>query len=237
MQPDFGSASSFTIIFGHTRNRVGGQRIAAISLWTAHNNTVTGNTISSNKVGAAIWSSNDNLIYNNNFIDNAKQVFDDDGTGNVINRPVPEGGNYWSNHTGPDADNDGFVDSPYLIHDFWGNQNGQDDLPWTYEDRWLSAAAGEAAEELVDQVLALSLPKGIESSLDAKLQAVQEVLDDGNENNDVAAVNTLDAFINAVNAQRGGKHYSLRSGPCLFEYSYNRNREYETHYSGKNNIV
>ena len=146
-----------------------------------------------------------NLIYNNNLIDNTRQTFDHDGTGNVFNRSWPEGGNYWSDHTGPDVDNDGFVDVPYVIYDFYGVQIGQDDLPWTYEDRWLSAAAAQAAEELLDQVLALSLPKGIENSLDAKLQAVQEVLDDGNENNDRAAANTLGAFVNAVNAQRGKK--------------------------------
>ena len=89
----------------------------AFSLWTAHNNTVTGNTFSDNKVGAAIWYSSGNLIYNNNFIDNTNQIFDHDGSGNVFNRPAPEGGNYWSDHTGPDVDNDGFVDAPYVIYD------------------------------------------------------------------------------------------------------------------------
>jgi hypothetical protein len=37
------------------------------------------------------------------------------------------------------------------------------------------------------------------------LQVAQEALNDGNENNDQAAVNALGAFISAVNAQRGKK--------------------------------
>ena len=39
--------------------------------------------------------------------------------------------------------------------------------------------------------------------LDAKLETVLQALQDVNENNDVAAINSLNAFINAVEAQRG----------------------------------
>jgi parallel beta-helix repeat protein len=166
----------------------------AFSLWTAHNNTVTGNTFSDNNLGAAIWLSGGNLIYNNSFIDNARQIFDDSGTGNVYNRPAPEGGNYWSDHTRPDADDDGFVDVPYLIYDFPGNQIGQDDLPWTYEDRWQSAAAKEATQGLVGQVQALGLPKGFYG----KLNDAIKVLGDANPNNDSAAINKLNDFIDQV---------------------------------------
>ncbi len=41
--------------------------------------------------------------------------------------------------------------------------------------------------------------------MDTKLDAVQNALDDVNENNDVAAINALEAFINAVEAQSGKK--------------------------------
>ena len=51
----------------------------------------------------------------------------------------------------------------------------------------------------------LNLQQGIENSLDAKLEAAQQAIDDLNENNDVAAINVLEAFINAVEAQRGNK--------------------------------
>jgi hypothetical protein len=60
-------------------------------------------------------------------------------------------------------------------------------------------------EELVGTVIGLNLQSGIENSLDAKLDAALNALDDLNENNDVAAINSLNAFINAVEAQRGNK--------------------------------
>ena len=54
-------------------------------------------------------------------------------------------------------------------------------------------------------VVALGLEKGIETSLDGKLNAALAVMDDLNTNNDGAAIRTLQAFINAVEMQRGGK--------------------------------
>ncbi len=58
---------------------------------------------------------------------------------------------------------------------------------------------------LADNVLNLNLQQGIENSLDSKLQTVIEALIDVNNNNDVAAINALNAFINAVQAQSGNK--------------------------------
>jgi hypothetical protein len=63
----------------------------------------------------------------------------------------------------------------------------------------------ELLVELAQDVIALNLQQGISNSLDSKLQAAMQALDDINENNDVAAINTLQAFINAVEAQRGSK--------------------------------
>jgi len=59
--------------------------------------------------------------------------------------------------------------------------------------------------ELIDKVADLNLQQGIDNTLDAKLDTALTALDDVNANNDVAAVNALDAFINAVEAQRGKK--------------------------------
>ena len=59
--------------------------------------------------------------------------------------------------------------------------------------------------DLADDVMALNLHKGITNSLEAKLNAALGALEDENENNDIAAINTLGAFINAVEAQRGKK--------------------------------
>jgi hypothetical protein len=60
-------------------------------------------------------------------------------------------------------------------------------------------------QELTETVIDLNLQQGISNSLDAKLGAALAALDDVNNNNDVAAINTLNAFINAVEAQRGNK--------------------------------
>jgi parallel beta-helix repeat protein len=152
-------------------------------------NTLTYNTFALNEsFGMWLSDSSDNLIYNNNFIDNTTQMYGYGGSGNVFNLDAPTGGNYWSDWTGPDADNDGFVDYPYVF------DAGQDYLPWTEPDGWVC----DLVVDLADQVLSLNLHHGINNSLDAMLGAVLQALDDINENNDVAAVKVLEAFINAV---------------------------------------
>jgi len=51
----------------------------------------------------------------------------------------------------------------------------------------------------------MNLPKGIADSLLAKINTALQKLEDDNENNDAAAINSLQAFINAVQAQSGKK--------------------------------
>jgi parallel beta-helix repeat protein len=60
-------------------------------------------------------------------------------------------------------------------------------------------------ENLINSVNALNLQHGIENSLDVKLEAAMNALLDITAKNDVAAINSLQAFINAVEAQRGDK--------------------------------
>ncbi|MEN8130581.1 MAG: hypothetical protein ABFS45_10400 [Pseudomonadota bacterium] len=61
----------------------------------------------------------------------------------------------------------------------------------------------EQIEQLINIVQSLNLQTGIDNSLDAKLDAALQALSDVNQNNNVAAINTLEAFINATLAQRG----------------------------------
>jgi hypothetical protein len=61
----------------------------------------------------------------------------------------------------------------------------------------------ELIQQLIADVIDLNLKQGISNSLDRKLDAVVQALDDLNQNNDVAAINALQAFINSVEAQRG----------------------------------
>ena len=60
-----------------------------------------------------------------------------------------------------------------------------------------------AIQDLIELVESYNLPQGTENSLIAKLETAQQILTDGNPNNDHTAINSLNAFINAVEAQRG----------------------------------
>ncbi len=174
----------------------------------ADDNVITGNTVESNGgFGLQIEISHHNTIYNNNFINNnpidGYQVVDHGGTGNTFSLPEPIGGNYWSDWTEPDTDCDGIVDLPYPIYtaDVYPNQ---DDFPWACPNGWL-VGCGCSMQPLMNQVKALDLSKGIEDSLLAKLETAESKLSDGIPANDHAAVNSLEAFINGVEAQRGKK--------------------------------
>jgi hypothetical protein len=63
----------------------------------------------------------------------------------------------------------------------------------------------DATVNLIDEVESLNLQQGMDTSLDVILDAALQALDDLSQNNDVAATNALEAFINAVEAQRGKK--------------------------------
>lgn len=63
----------------------------------------------------------------------------------------------------------------------------------------------EAIVRLVDLVESMNLQQGIDNGLDAKLEAALGALGELSENNTAAAINTLQAFINNVEAQRGNK--------------------------------
>jgi len=60
-------------------------------------------------------------------------------------------------------------------------------------------------ETLSGELDALELPAGIANSLNASLVTAAEKLLDSNPNNDVSAINALEAFINELEAQRGKK--------------------------------
>lgn len=78
-------------------------------------------------------------------------------------------------------------------------------IDWDIYEMTLGGTPTMVTQNLIDDVEALNLHQGIGNSLDAKLDTVLNALQDVNENNDVAAINSLEAFINAVNAQRGNK--------------------------------
>jgi parallel beta-helix repeat protein len=124
-----------------TWNTVSGSYIG-IYIGTANNGgEISSNRISNNEVGIWIASGGgetptprDNFIFHNDFIDNPVHLRPAyTAPYNILNQPKPVGGNYWSGHTTPDADGDGFVDVPYYaIYEYGGAQLGveTDYLPW-----------------------------------------------------------------------------------------------------------
>ena len=69
----------------------------------------------------------------------------------------------------------------------------------------LALEPAELMDGLSEDVFDLDLPEGISNSLQMKLDSATQVLEDENEHNDVAAINSLKAFTNAVEAQCGKK--------------------------------
>lgn len=68
-----------------------------------------------------------------------------------------------------------------------------------------SSSPTELLDDFVDQVIGLNLQGGISNSFDVNLGAVLQALEDSHENNDTAALNAMNAFVNSVHAQRGTK--------------------------------
>ncbi len=174
-----------------------------LGIWVSggSNNTLAGNTVSNSlDTGVLLNDSSNSQVYNNNFIGNAIQAEVSAGSDNVFNLAKPTGGNYWSNWTTPDDDHDGYVDNPYVF------QGGQDNLPWSDPDGWLTPPT---PEELIQQLIslaeALNLNQGINNSLDSKLQNALAALEAANAGQRQDAVNKMQAFINGIEAQRGNK--------------------------------
>lgn len=111
--------------------------MAGASRNTINHNTVTGHTTGTKLSGFLLFSyaksSDDNVFYGNNFMDNTIQASVLDGSGNQFSIAAPAGGNHWSNFDSPgegcdDADSNGFCDSPLAF------AGGQDDLPRAEKD-------------------------------------------------------------------------------------------------------
>ena len=104
-------------------------------LWGSSNNTIRNNNVtSSSAVGISLYGTNvefpveNNTIYHNNFISNARQAFisavPGSTSGTEFHEDYPAGGNYWSDYNGTDVYNgqyqdetgsDGIGDGTYWI--------------------------------------------------------------------------------------------------------------------------
>jgi len=85
-----------------------------IFLATSDTNEIKENSVLNNSCGMWIQFSSNNSIYNNNFIDNDKQIVLINSI-NKWDKGAEIGGNYWSDYKGEDLNGDGIGDDPYLI--------------------------------------------------------------------------------------------------------------------------
>ncbi len=101
-----------------------------IHAYSCINNTFLKNTIDSNSnTGITLSSSTENnLIYHNDILNNTQQAVDD-GTGNQWYNSTLEEGNYWSDYNGTDQDGDGVGETNYT--NIGGSAGSNDTYPLT----------------------------------------------------------------------------------------------------------
>jgi parallel beta-helix repeat protein len=114
---------------------------SGIFLELSSNNAIYANTIHDNHQGIYMTrSSNDNIFHHNNFIDNINynayiENSIDTCTGNQWYFQYPSCGNYWSDFTGPDSNDDGIIDTPPAPYYIPGGIGDQDLHPLV--DQWI----------------------------------------------------------------------------------------------------
>ncbi len=107
-------------------NNISSNNWAGIGLWGSSNNTIIGNEVIYNNKGIYVSHSSGNLIYLNDFVGNYQNVkasSSNDSWHSPVKITYGYGGgvfsnylgNYWSDYSGSDGNNDGVGDTQYVI--------------------------------------------------------------------------------------------------------------------------
>jgi parallel beta-helix repeat protein len=107
----------------HVKNVPLSDNIQGILFVNTNDSSVMKSNITSNLYGFHLWSSHNNTVFYNNFINNAQQAYPTYSV-NVWDNGYPSGGNYWSDYAGTDlqsgpyqneTNSDGIGDTPYVV--------------------------------------------------------------------------------------------------------------------------
>jgi parallel beta-helix repeat protein len=121
---DGGSIAGFTILNG----------AVGINIVDSSDIIIHDNDIVNNEYGIKVISSSENnLFYHNNFIDNDQNAYDE--CINFWDNGYPSGGNYWDDYTGYDNNDDGIGENPYNITD----GSNKDNYPFIEQNGWLQS--------------------------------------------------------------------------------------------------
>ncbi len=142
------------ITTGHTiRNNKVAYSEWAIETTYSYGNTFKANWLEENTYGVFMAFSSSNTFYQNNFVDNVMQAYA--GTGSNTWSSGGQG-NYWSDYTGIDANENGIGDTPYLVSPI-----GQDNYPlmdtWSEHDVSVENVNSDASEAKVGSTINITV--------------------------------------------------------------------------------
>jgi len=129
------------------RNNITDNGIYGIYMDSCSNNIIAGNNIENHTVGIFLDSCPENTIFHNNFVENERNALILDSNINLWDFGFPSGGNYWSNYTGFDSDDDGIGDSSHVL-----DAENQDNYPLMGPISFFNAGTWNEATYYVETV-------------------------------------------------------------------------------------
>jgi parallel beta-helix repeat protein len=210
-------------------NNITANNLEGIHLRLSSNNSLVRNTILSNHYGISLSDSSNNSFYHNSFANNIFHTIVDQYSINIWDDGYSNGGNYWSDYSGPDLysgpsqnlnGSDGIGDTPYFV-----NENNRDNYPLIM--RWGSPIRIRGDGSVYPSIAPIQRV-GDTYSLTASIAAVSDgiIIERNNIILDGAGHTVEGGGANALGGGGGiGIHLSGRNGvvvknTCIMMFSY-----------------